>query len=68
MKYILIILVLFSTGAFAKRKKKISLYIEPTVGYAMYTKDTIQVANLPTANVGHYGLTFGGKVGLTILL
>ena len=43
MKLVLLMALLLSTNAFAKRSGKGGLYIEPIVGYSVYTKDKLEI-------------------------
>ena len=60
MKQFLLIAVLFSTNVFAKKSKG-GVFLEPIVGYSIYTKDNFLSSNI---SVGHAGTTYGARAGV----
>lgn len=67
MKLILLMMLLLSTNAFAKRSKKGGLYIEPIVGYSVYTKEKFEALGTTTdLSVGHGGTSYGARLGADI--
>ena len=64
MKLVLLMTLLLSTNAFAKRSKKGGLYIEPIVGYSVYTKEKFEALGTTTdLSVGHGGTSYGARLG-----